>query len=226
MSLSKEERELLGIVSSDLQFLRDEWDNDVDDHSLRRSSTVLRRLLVENDLHRAWKVAGFDGQATIRASTLDPILQILPAHRIEFASAGGASFKGAELRGALVMKEQMNDNQARRLSEGPPPERGYRILDYVEDVSVIVRGTPIKRRHIIKYVANKLGGAHLDPHRNVRKEDEIYGLLDDVGDSFMLLEKPAIYFELLSIGQAIAKSEDLLKFSNKVSSLLGSGASA
>ena len=42
--------DLLEVVVSDLIFLHEEWDEEVDDHSLRRSSTVLRRLLVDNEL--------------------------------------------------------------------------------------------------------------------------------------------------------------------------------
>lgn len=53
------EEQLIDIVGADLLFLREEWEASIDDHSLRRSSTVLRRLLVENELQRAWKKAGF-----------------------------------------------------------------------------------------------------------------------------------------------------------------------
>jgi hypothetical protein len=62
MMLTPEDKQLLEIVQSDFRFLRDEWDNQVDDHSLRRSSPILRRFLVENDLHRAWKIVGMPNQ--------------------------------------------------------------------------------------------------------------------------------------------------------------------
>jgi hypothetical protein len=223
--MSSQDLSLVGIVSSDIQFLRDEWDNDVDDHSLRRSSTVLRRLLVEGDLHKAWKISGFSGQAIVKAPTLDEIRKVIPDGRITFASAGGATLKGAELRGALILNFAMSENLAKKLGEGPPPERDHQLLDFIEDPSVIIQGIPIRRRHIIKYVSNKLGGAHLDSGRGNRKDDQIYSLLDKVGNRFMLLEKPAIFFELLSIGQAIAKSDDIKMLTDRINSQM-SGASA
>ena len=226
MKKSMEEDELIGIVASDLHFLRDEWDNEVDDHSLRRSSPVLRRLLVEQDLQRAWKAIGFEGQATVTASTLKPIIQVFPAHQIEFATAGGASFQGAELRGFLYAKRRIDQAQMERLGSGPVPNAEIPLLEFVDDASVIVGGVKIKRRQVIKYVSNRLGGAHLDRRRGTTKEGMIYELLDKVADKYLLMEKPAIYFELLSIGQALVNSNDLMMFVEHADNLPAKSASA
>ena len=214
------------IAHSDLRFLREEWDNQVDDHSLRRSSPILRRFLVENDLHRVWKLAGFPSQALVRASTLEPILQTIPAHRITFASAGGASYKGAQLRGALMVNFVMSEAQVKKLAESPPPDREYRLLDFSSDTCVIALGKRLSRSQVVKYVANKLGGAHYDTRRGHRKDDAAFSLLDKVEAQVMLLEKPAIYFELLSIGQAIGASHDLYALSARLDELLVTTASA
>jgi hypothetical protein len=212
MRQSNRDIELIKIVASDLRFLRDEWDNKVDDHSLRRSSPILRRLLVEQDLHCAWKALGFEGQATIVASTLKPILQAVPAQHILFATAGGASFGGAELRGFVRAKSKLDQAQVDRLAGGPVPNAKFSLLDFVDDASVIVAGIEVKRRQVIKYVSNKLGGAHLDRRRGTTKEGMIFDLLDKASESYTLLEKPAIYFELLSIGQALVNSADVMRF--------------
>ena len=226
MAISPEDRHLIDIVHSDLQFLRDEWDNQVDDHSLRRSSPILRRFLVENELHRAWKLAGFTGQALVRASTLGPILQTIPAHRITFASAGGASYNGAQLRGALLLNFVMTEAQVKRVAGGPPPDREYRLLDFSSDTCVIALGKHFSRRQVVKYVANKLGGAHYDTRRGHRTDDAAFLPLDKVEAEVMLLDKPAIYFELLSIGQAVGTSADLYALSTRLNEILASTASA
>ena len=216
MSLTEHDRTLLDIVASDLEFLREEWDNDVDDHSLRRSSTLLRRLLVENDLQRAWKLAGFDGQPTIKASTLADMLRTFPASKIRFASAGGATFKGVEVRAVMILDYIPEDPTIGMGEQIRPPEKESPLKEYTEEACVIVQGQFVRRRHVVKYVSNKLGGAHLDQRRGRRKDDRIYQLLDTIGSTFMLLEKPAIYFELLSIGQAIAGATDLLELTKRI----------
>jgi hypothetical protein len=76
----------------------------------------------------------------------------------------------------------------------------------MEAPAVCVRGKLIARRAVVKYVANKLGGAHIDPRRTGP-----YAVLESAVD-VTLLGKPAVYFELLSIGQALANSEDAERF--------------
>lgn len=220
MGQSDSEKELLEIVASDLQFIKEVWGDEVDDHTIRRSSTILRRLLVENDLHQAWKISGFSGQATIVASTLEPITVVIPFHRIKFASAGGASYKGVQLRGMLLLDFALSDQLAKRLGEGPVPNKKFQLLEFIEDASVIVEGELVKRRQLIKFVANKLGGAHFDPSRSRRKEDRLFGLLEQVASSVELLEKPAIYFEMLSIGQSISQAEDISRLVDRIGEIV------
>jgi hypothetical protein len=56
-------------------------------------------------------------------------------------------------------------------------------------------------------ILNKLGGTHFDATR--KKGEEAYAMLDSVmKGKFEVLEKRAVYFELLSIGQAVAASPD------------------
>jgi hypothetical protein len=71
-----------------------------------------------------------------------------------------------------------------------------------------MNGEIIVRRALIKYIANKLGGAHLDHKRGTNHEETLYRLLDDAR-SWILMDKPAVYFELLAVGQAVAKAGDI-----------------
>jgi hypothetical protein len=87
-------------------------------------------------------------------------------------------------------------------------------------------GKRFSRAQVVKYVANKLGGAHFDTRRGHRKEDPDFILLDKVTPTVHLLDKPAIYFELLSIGQAVAGSHDLYDLSTTLDEILAGPASA
>jgi hypothetical protein len=201
--------QLVKVVKEDLEYIQKEWGDNIDDPSLRRGSAVLRRLLVQNELQRAWKAAGFDKEPRIIASTLTPILRAYPKDTIKFAAAGGAKYHGMELRGFLALSYA--PDQGETSAQGVPQEV-LGLKDFIEAPSVIVNGVLIPRRVVIKFVANKLGGAHFDMSRKASEEDKLFRLLDNASEQFELLEKNVVYFELLSTGQALAWAEDVQRF--------------
>ena len=210
--------ELIDIVAADLRYLLEEWDEKVDDHSLRRSSPVLRRLLVQNELQRAWKAAGFAGEPKLRASTLAPILADIPYQKILFAAAGGAKYKGLELRSVLVVNNAINQDEiSKRHAEGPPSTI-ISLHDFVETPCLVIKGRLIKRRVLIKYIANKLGGAHYDTKRKKNYDENLFPYLDAAAKQFRLGDKNHVYFELLSAGQALVSSDDIKLFCQRVQS--------
>jgi hypothetical protein len=97
-----DQAELLATVKSDLAFLEDEWDESIDEHSLRRSSTVLRRLLVNGDYGKAWRIAGEPKEPRLEAVDLSNNLAGLELARVFFATAGGGPPRGGELSGCVV----------------------------------------------------------------------------------------------------------------------------
>lgn len=213
-----EGKPLVEAVASDLRFLRDEWGDSMDDHALRRASPVLRRLLVDNELQRAWKAAGFDREPRIRASSLSEVLKHTSVDRILFASAGGATHKGMAVRAAVVSQLEL-DRDVKTQVEEAAQKLGERLPDellglgaFVIAPCLVALGVPIPRRIVIKYVSNKLGGTHFDERRGDKDEDRLFELLDEVSRHIEVAEKNAIFFELLSIGQAIARSEDIRRF--------------
>jgi hypothetical protein len=100
--------------------------------------------------------------------------------------------------------EQMQANFAQGV---PFASMGLRA--FAEATCIIVRGEQVNRRRLIKYVANKLGGAHHDTKRGTDHEEHLYSLLDESRQTMQLMGKPTVYFELLSIGQALARSPDI-----------------
>ncbi len=208
--------ELVHTVASDLRYLREQWDEQVDDDSLRRSSTVLRRLLVDNELQRAWKAAGFSKEPTIAASALS--LPPIPLDRIRVASAGGARYKGMVLSGLLttVAGGMTEAEIAADRAAGPPKEEQFGLRRFIKSPCMVAEGLEVPRRILIKYVANKLGGSHFDSRRGTDPEDKIFGRLDSIGKTIEMVGKNPIYFELLSIGQALAHARDIKEFCDKV----------
>src|SRR5258705_2918623 len=113
--------ELVRVVTADLAYLLEEWDEQIDDDSLRRNSSVLRRLLVDNELQRAWKAAGFVKEPHIVTSTLTHTVGRLSHDLIAFASAGGAKFNGMEMRGVFIGKKAMTPDELLQLRGGAMP---------------------------------------------------------------------------------------------------------
>jgi hypothetical protein len=102
----------------------------------------------------------------------------------------------------------MSEEMIRARSEaGPPAKCPFRLSQFLASPAIVVQGERLARRDVIKYVRNKLGGTHFDDKRE--NGEEAYAMLDSVTKGkFEVLEKRAVYFELLSIGQAVAASPD------------------
>lgn len=202
--------DLLSVVREDLAYLRDEWNAEIEEPALRRASPVLRRLLVDGELQRAWKAAGFEKQPTISAVCLDATLEGVDLTHVIYSSAGGAQQQGAYVAGFLVRDIAVSrEESAKRGQE--PPMRQWALTDFIAAPAINAKGTVVSRRRLIKYFSNKLGGAHHDTKRGKDEEDRVFAMIDRLSRDvrLQLLGKPMLYFELLAIGQAVANSPDV-----------------
>lgn len=88
----------------------------------------------------------------------------------------------------------------------------YDLPDFLASPAVILDGRRFSRRTIIKYVANRLGGAHMKKAGGSRRQggSPEFDLLDQYGDTAHDLRMP--FIELLAIGQAVADSSDAFRF--------------
>lgn len=223
---------LIKTVLSDLNYLREEWDQNIDNDSLRITSPILRRLLVEDQFGRAWRMLGLEKQPLIDAPDLERSIRDIPIDGIVFAQAGGATFQGQMMELGLVLNFIMTPEQRKA-----DFERGqyaltstFGLSEFLDSmcfvISVRMRNTiqsmVINRRELIQYVANKIGGVHLDLTRDLNKDlDNKFKILDDFRDNppVQFGNKKPVYFELLSIGQAVAKAEDVSKFVTQAKSV-------
>ena len=216
---------LVKTVAEDLHFLMDKWNEEIDDVSLRNSSSVLRRLLLDgagNNAYRmAWLKSGFQGIPRIIAVDSDELIfgnnDRIPADKITLAVAGGAKYNGGIIQYFRFLNFACTPNELKKnyergkfLMEHP---KEYKLNKYLKTTALVVKGMKFTQYDVIDYVSNKLGGVHIDLTRN-REKDDKFKLLDD-SISLQILNKDYVYYQLLSIGQALAQSEDAKRFVDK-----------
>src|SRR5438132_14423240 len=162
--MNKDDRYVIQTVAEDLRFLRKEWDDSVSDWSLRRSSGTLRRLLVEGAYARAWRLSGSSGEPKVEAPDLMRSLTRIDHAHVTYAQAGGATSHGMTVTQVIELDFAMSPEQiAEEYRRGPQPASSeFGLSQFIESICVIYKGVRITRRGVIQYVANKLGGVHLD----------------------------------------------------------------
>ena len=208
-------------VAEDLKYLRFEWNQDVDEVSVRVLSPILRRLLVQGDLQKAWKILGFAKSPRIDTYTLAKNILANKSKAIEFASAGGALQDGIRSVGFTAIDTE-HPKYSKELSNTTPPQIESLWLDaFLKSACLVVQGHSVPRRALIQYVANKLGGDHFDTKRDESASGQLFQLLDYAHSKYGIVlgihRKSVIYYELLSIGQALAHSEDINRLCQEVS---------
>lgn len=201
---------LVKLVREDLLYLQDDWGTSIEDAALRRGSAVLRHLLVDGNLGRAWRKVRFSGEPKVEASSLRPILERHPRRKeLQFASAGGGEYGGIQVRGALMTSRPMTGAELEVSTSLGTLSETFGLRSFTQATCLVINRQPITRQKLIQYVATKLGGVHHDDRRGAK--DVKFKLLDEAVE-IQIAGKSAVYFELLSCGQALSKSDDIRKF--------------
>ncbi|MFC1655285.1 hypothetical protein ACFL3C_00260 [Patescibacteria group bacterium] len=213
--------ELIKIVFEDLDYITKEWNaKEISDANLRHSSTILRTLLIERklfDVARSFDIQKIRIMSSNEDSPSwpDPVLH----------QAGGGKHKGLKIDGFSVYNKTFTSQEIKEKSKIALARKSkpIELNKYLKNSSIIINGIEINREEIIKYVSNKLGGAHYDKKRGdpLNKEGNIslegkYALLDDYKNSNKLAGKNSIYFELLEIGQKLVNNRDIQKLKKKI----------
>jgi hypothetical protein len=151
-----EDNVLLRVVFNDLDYLHQNWDQTIEENSLRISSTILRRLLVEGVLQRAWKAAGFEKEPRITAHSLAPHLEFMAgiSQKIMLGWAGGAKVKGAQLGTFSAVGKYLSDEETKAFSAIMDRQETLPLSAFIEAASIVVNGEIIPRRIVIKYIVN------------------------------------------------------------------------
>ncbi|QSO46711.1 hypothetical protein [Alicyclobacillus mengziensis] len=223
MSITEEDMYIIKTVYEDLLYLKEEWDESIEDSSLRRNSNVLRMLLVDDYFSKAWRIVGFKRQPTISATDLDGYVMSVRRSGVSYAQAGGAMYEGMAVRSTVMTNYAMTEAEIKKQYEREskqPSIKCFSVSQLMKSTCIIVNGKSISRRELIKYVSNKLGGTHIDTRRDL-KNDEGRKFADlDKLTGMRLANKMAVYYELLSIGQAVAHAEDTQKYCQRTAEIL------
>lgn len=203
-------------AADDLIVLREQWGENVTNRTLRATSAMLRRLIVDDHLIRALKHVNPQGSPRVSVPDLERSLAHVDTTKIVFATFGRAKVKGGDMSGFFAASYALSPDVIAKIGGDPRFPIDLTLPEFKDATGMIVRGRRIPNRQIIQYVANKLGGAHFDPKR-IGTDGEIMSLLDET-THHELLGKPAVYFQLLSIGQALTNNRELMRFADEFGS--------
>lgn len=226
-------------VLEDLEWLWDEWWNgdpdQLTDGHIRRGSAALRLLLVDGLLGKAWRNLGFKSEPVLYAPNLEALVSYHDL-RLDLAVsciAGGGRQRGVDMSflgafrvdnpatGMLADAEEgfavCTTLVARMASENPPItelnpliEHRWTISNYLKSAGAIRKGVIISRQEVIEYFRNYAGGTH---HYLLggtpKKKTTSYEIISDLSGRVDADIRDGLYFELLSIGQTVARSNDV-----------------
>jgi hypothetical protein len=217
-SFKQKMNELVRVVASDLDYLAGMCSqNRVSDDDLRRCSVQLRSLLVEQNLLMAWRKFGFKGQPTIIAPRLES--EAYDLSRVWLGIAGGGTYEG--ITGSLIVGRVEGVNgiclPPKATLELPSESElkhhyPFKLSGFVDAWGIVVNGKTVRRSEVIKYVANRLGGAHYDE----RRLEGAFVALDKAVLRLNFFGKNPVYYELLAIAQLMANAPDIQKFREAV----------
>jgi hypothetical protein len=226
--MEKIDMDLLNNVLGDLNYLFKEWTKEIDDDSLRITSTILRRLLIDSNLSKSTRI---DKR---KIEIITPMICHIDGQRdfknVEFYQCGGAKHKGAMIQSISIIPRVMSEEEISKKYQNEKDilnkNHPVKISAFLKQISFVIKGIKINREEVIKYVCHKLGGAHYDNERKSKKDvndislDHKYALMDSVHNSIKITEKNAIYYELLSIGRMIINSPDINKLRKDIPRLI------
>ena len=214
--------DLLDTLLSDMKHLRQILTDTIDDHELRRCSVLLRRLLVDNNIQLAWIECQFKKQPNIKANSLCSVIEMAGKKKIKMAYEGDAIFRFKTTSGhrmpsgiginVHIISSEYDENENRHLEKYKRTSEEISLSLFMGEPCIIDFGLPISRRHLVKFVANKLGGAHYDKgERRAREDIALDTLLNK-----SIVDKSIIFYELLSIGHQFVHSADICKLIAKI----------
>jgi len=202
---------VIELVVDDLATLRDTWNDDITTSRLRNDSGILRKLMIDGVLGRAWKATGRRGELRVLAPDLKGYLGNFDRSKIVLAQAGGAVYRGVTL--ALNMVVEGDVSPGGNYDGGESPYREQPLSRYTDGPTIVARGVTVKRRELIQYVANKLGGVHYDEKR--RADDYAFRALDNLPQQIVWNDAGGFdlrYYEMLAVGQLLVQAPDVVKW--------------
>lgn len=194
------ENEFLRVVLADLEYLASRWSaGGISDDEVRRNSTVLRRLLVDDDLLKAWVEVVGKVPYSVSAMGLERP-KSATVRRAEYVTVSGVTQPGSQVFQAQVVRGPVD--------KGPYPvvvvqARPMKLRKFVEGFCVVIDDVFVRRREVVQFVANKAGGAHYDSDKKMPNQKAVESMA-----SYEVMGRGAVYYEMLGIVQALVSAPD------------------
>jgi len=215
VNLSAADFDLLRITVEDFRFATREVTTDLTEVAadIRSRSTILRRLLCERDLFNAGRFYSPKSDLRVTARMLD----FSTIHAGVLVSCGNYPWAGDHLPGMTL---EFSVQGVQPLNE---PTWQYRddadvsLSEYLDGLALAVLGTKVRRREIVKYVADKKA-AHVSDRRKHLSEQAIDSAWSHL--SITIVEQPfgrnvalnLVYLEVLSVIEALATSASIRRY--------------
>lgn len=209
------------VIAEDLELLKNSWTHQYPEPDIRRGSAILRRLLVDNEYMHAWKQVGFERQPTLNAVDLSSLIEGIPESQIIVSLAMGAHYRDAYWAGICLTSNNMRikNHDSKFNSQSYPGERTYYLSEYLSSSSGIANSKHITRKDIIKYVANVLGGVHINSKQR-KQEAKLVARVEKFHKKIQLQKSDGLLIELTAIAQAIGQSADCSRLIAKIRSVV------
>jgi hypothetical protein len=221
--LSAADFELLSLTVEDFSFVTRSVTHDLNEVAadIRSRSTMLRRLLSESDLYKIGRLLAPKEELRVRARMID----FEPAHPAFIVTCGDNPWADDRLPGMAL---QFSIKDVADIEDCPWTYRenaDVSLSEYLDGLAVSVLGTRIKRRQLIKYVADKKA-AHVSEKRKHAFEEALdrawYGMsmtiIDSEGEVVRLNH---VYMELLSVIEALQRSPSINGYIDDVRKWIG-----
>jgi hypothetical protein len=176
------------------------WTDAPPPDEIRQGSVLLRRLLLDRELVRAWQSAGFDKEPQIVAVDLAATVAAQGPGVPEFALAGSTRSTEPNVEGIAAL--QTGRLRPRSLV------RAYSLSEYLESPSIFLGRTTVARREVIKYLAHATGAPAATSSKGRKKEQEFAAHMERIEAKANSYRSNVLQLELFSIGQSLAQAPD------------------
>jgi hypothetical protein len=194
---NKADLSLISVVNEHLSQLSRLSVFDASEGRLTVASASLRSLLVDDLLGRAWKASQIGGPMTFKTWCI-----------VSTQGDDAVAYCGG---GDIIPGHSLSICWNARLEQ-----RTLSLGDFRQRARIQIGNTKISTIELVQYVANTKGGAHFDPKSTHKPVFELLRRLeaDELdGLPFQINGRNMLHHEILSIGQAVAKSPEVARLS-------------
>ena len=207
--------DLLTGVLDDLNSLRESGSDSVEPAALKITSQSVYRLLIVGNLQKAQTFLRMPNSPQIKTCSLHQVYVSDPGRNYAFAFAGGVVIDGTRMASVGILKEGVN-----LTPPNVPKVATIPLATFLESPGIAINGVPVSRRALIKYTATKLEDPEFDFLLDESHEGRLQLLLDSEGSRHRLDDVPLAYYELLSIGQALTTSPNVIRLARRAEKFL------